>query len=275
LSIKFHTILISDVHFGSPMCQARELHEFLSKLRVKVLVLNGDIFEDLKFYRLQHWHWEAFGQIRKISDHCKVVWIRGNHDTIDTKFMSHLLGVKVKKQFSWQVGNKNLYATHGDRWDVYIYKYRLLSEFITGIYNFLRGFSSKGMRALTKFLKRKSKMLLRNHEAIFHNAVSFGKSKGMDAVFCGHTHVAALESYQGLLYGNSGTWESDLPHFLGVNPDGVSLCRYLAKGRFEVVTKLQLGQESVPSLHKRNVPAPSTSSEKRKLLTGPGLIHPV
>jgi UDP-2,3-diacylglucosamine pyrophosphatase LpxH len=275
LPIKFHSILISDVHFGSPMCQARELHEFLGKLRVKVLILNGDIFEDLKFYRLQHWHWEAFGQIRKVSDHCKVVWIRGNHDTVDTKFMSHLLGVKVKRHYDWQVGNRRLYATHGDRWDVYIYKYRLLNELITGIYNFLRGFSSKAMRSVTKYLKKKSKLLLRNHEAIFHNAVSFGKSLGVDAVFCGHTHVAALEAESGLLYGNSGTWESDLPHFIGINPDAVSLCRYLGKGRFEVVKKMGFVGAESPSLQKRNAIASLPSPRAGTVLPRPGLIHPV
>ena len=124
-----------------------------------------------------------------------MVWIRGNHDEVDTKFMSHLLGVKVKGHYSWNVGSRRCYATHGDRWDVYIYKYRFLSEAITGAYNFLRGFSSKAMRKLTKFLKTRSKMMLRNHEAILHNAVSYGKVHGMDGVFCGHTHRASLNSW--------------------------------------------------------------------------------
>lgn len=266
MPIKFHTILISDVHFGSPMCQARELHEFLCNIRVKVLILNGDIFEDLKFYRLQHWHWEAFGQIRKVSDHCKVVWIRGNHDTVDTKFMSHLLGVKVKGHYDWQVGVRRLYATHGDRWDVYIYRYRLANELVTAAYNFLRSFSSRAMRSVTKYVKKKSKLLLRNHEAIFNNAISFGRSRGVDGVFCGHTHFAALDEKDGLLYGNSGTWESDSPHFLGINPDGVSLCRYPGKDRYEVVKKM--------SFHDRYNPAPLPSPGKGILLPRPGLIHP-
>jgi UDP-2,3-diacylglucosamine pyrophosphatase LpxH len=274
LPIKFHSILISDVHFGSPMCQAKELHDFLSSLQVKELILNGDVFEDLKFYRLQHWHWEAFGQIRKISDHCKVVWIRGNHDTVDTKSMSHLLGVKVKGHYDWAVGSRRLYATHGDRWDVYIYKYRLLNELVTGAYNFLRGFSSKGMRAFTKYLKKKSKLLLRNHEAIFHNAISFGRSRGVDAVFCGHTHFAALESEGGLLYGNSGTWESDLPHFIGINADSVSLCRYLRKDQYEVVKKLAFARHPEPSFQKRNIGAAQASPASRRLPASPGLIHP-
>ncbi|MES2201070.1 MAG: UDP-2,3-diacylglucosamine diphosphatase [candidate division FCPU426 bacterium] len=248
MPIKFHSILISDVHFGSPLCQARELHDFLGNIRVKNLILNGDIFEDLKFYRLSHWHWEAFGQIRKISDHCKVVWIRGNHDVVDPEFMGHLLGVKVKGHFEWNVGNRRCYATHGDRWDVYIYKYRRASEALTAGYNFLRRFSSRGMRALARFLKTRSKMLLRNHEALLYSASSFGRSHGMDAVFCGHTHRASLETAEGLLYGNSGTWESDLPHFIGVNPDGVFLCRYLRGDAFEVVKSLNFIDKKQGSL---------------------------
>lgn len=242
MPIKFNTILISDVHLGSPLSQARELQDFLKNIRVKTLILNGDIFEDLKFYRLQHWHWEAFGQIRKISDHCKVVWVRGNHDEVDIKFMSHLLGVKVKDHYFWNVGERKCYATHGDRWDVYIYKYRLISELLTQAYNFLRGFSSKFMRKITKLVKTRSKMMLRNHEALFHNAVSYAKDNGIDGIFCGHTHQASLEIMEGCVYGNSGTWESDLPHFVGVNPDAIYLCRYLKKDSFEVIKTLKFNE---------------------------------
>src|SRR5205823_1059760 len=61
----FDAIVISDIHFGSRMCQARELEDFLSNIRVKHLILNGDVFDDLKFNRLQHWHWQALSRIRK------------------------------------------------------------------------------------------------------------------------------------------------------------------------------------------------------------------
>ena len=163
---------------------------------------------------------------------------------MDSKFMSHLLGVKVKGHYSWNVGSRKCYATHGDRWDVYIYKYRLISEWLTAGYNFLRSFSSKFMRKISKFVKTRSKMLLRNHEAILHNALSFARTNGLDAVFCGHTHRACLESVEGLIYGNSGTWESDLPHFVGVNPEGAYLCRYLRKGSFEVVKTLKFPSQN-------------------------------
>ena len=252
MPIQFHSILISDVHLGSPMCQAKELREFLANIRVKMLILNGDIFEDLKFYRLSHWHWEAFGMIRKISDHCKVTWIRGNHDVVDAKFMSHLLGVKVKGQVRWTVGGRRLYATHGDRWDAYIYKYRFLTELLTGSYNFLRGFSSSGMRSFTKFVKKRSKLMLRNHEAIQANAISFGRELKFDGVFCGHTHMAAMALQDGVVYGNSGTWESDVPHFIGINPEGAYLCRYEQGDKYHVVASYAF--EGVPDLLDENEP---------------------
>jgi metallophosphoesterase superfamily enzyme len=57
--IEYDTIIISDIHLGSPLCQAKELSEFLQQIRIKQLILAGDIFDDLKFNRLQHWHWEV------------------------------------------------------------------------------------------------------------------------------------------------------------------------------------------------------------------------
>jgi UDP-2,3-diacylglucosamine pyrophosphatase LpxH len=120
--IEYDVIIISDIHLGSPMCQAKELVGFLNRIRVKYLILAGDIFDDLKFNRLQHWHWEVLSRLRKISDHCQVIWIRGNHDTVSARTMSHLLGVHVRNSFAWTFHSKKFYAVHGDRWDTLIYR---------------------------------------------------------------------------------------------------------------------------------------------------------
>ena len=92
--VKYDTIIISDIHFGSPNCQSRELFKFLGSLRVRQLILNGDVFDDINFYRLKHWDWKAFGQIRAVSDHCKVIWNKGNHDEINVEFQK--LHQKIK-----------------------------------------------------------------------------------------------------------------------------------------------------------------------------------
>ena len=164
--IRANTIIISDVHFGSPMCQSKELLKFLDNLEVKFLILNGDIFDDLRFNRLKHWDWEAFSQIRKISDHCQVIWNRGNHDVIHEGFMSCLLGVKVTNGYYWHIGDKRMYALHGDKWDVFIYKYKLITDIATWVYNKLQEMNLGIAKKITKWVKKRSKMIVKNNTAV-------------------------------------------------------------------------------------------------------------
>lgn len=41
------TLILSDIHFGSELCNAELLFEVMSKFRFKRLILNGDIFDHL------------------------------------------------------------------------------------------------------------------------------------------------------------------------------------------------------------------------------------
>jgi UDP-2,3-diacylglucosamine pyrophosphatase LpxH len=232
--IEYDVILISDIHLGSPMCQAKELAAFLARIRVKYLILVGDIFDDLKFNRLQHWHWEVLSRLRKISDHCQVIWIRGNHDTVSAKTMSHLLGVHVRNNFSWNSHSKKFYAVHGDRWDTFIYKHRAFTEFVTWIYNAIQRLNSRHTRTFSRWLKRRAKLLTRNSEAIQFSAIEFAKEKNIDAIFCGHTHLATLVRMDEIVYGNDGTWQSDDPHFIGIRDHQISLCKFLEDTVIEV-----------------------------------------
>jgi len=232
--IDYDSIIISDIHLGSPMCQAKELTEFLMKIRVKQLILAGDIFDDLKFNRLQHWHWEVLSRLRKISDHCQVIWIRGNHDIVSARTMSHLLGVHVRNNFTWVSHSKKFHVVHGDRWDTFIYRHRRTTEFITWIYNTLQRIDTRDARRFTKWLKRRAKLLTRNCEAIQFSALEFARNKNIDAIFCGHTHMASLKRAENIVYGNDGTWQSDDPHFIGITGNTISLCKYV-QGRPELI----------------------------------------
>lgn len=224
--IEYDYILISDLHFGSPICQAQELCTFLSSIRVQYLLLLGDVFDDLNFHRLQHWHWEALGRLRKMSDHCHVIWIRGNHDIIAAPTMSHLLGVQVRNNFSWTAYGKQFFAIHGDRWDTFIYKYQRLTTLLTWFYNRLTQLNSRVAIAFTRWLKARAKLLTRNSQSVQKGAVAYAHKKGYDLIFCGHTHMPSLVRVGPILYGNDGTWQSDDPHFIGIKNGSVDLYRY-------------------------------------------------
>jgi len=225
--IEYNVVIISDIHLGSQMCQARELDEFLSRIRVKYLILAGDVFDDLKFNRLQHWHWQVLSRIRKISDHCQVVWIRGNHDVVSAPTMSHLLGVEVKYHFTWSSNENRFYVVHGDRWDTFIYKHQRMTAILTSLYNAIQRFNTRAMFSITRWLKKRAKLLTRNSDAVRIGAVEFAKKHGFDAIFCGHTHMAVLTECDGVIYGNDGTWQSDDPHFIGIDDDKIQLCKFV------------------------------------------------
>ncbi len=56
--IVYDCIVISDLHLGSDVCQAKLLEEFLTWAveHCCYLVINGDIFDDLNFKRLTKRH---------------------------------------------------------------------------------------------------------------------------------------------------------------------------------------------------------------------------
>jgi UDP-2,3-diacylglucosamine pyrophosphatase LpxH len=68
----YDCLVLSDLHLGSDVCQARLLEEFLewASAHTRMLVINGDIFDDLNFKRLTRRHF-AFdnGQIRLMIFH--------------------------------------------------------------------------------------------------------------------------------------------------------------------------------------------------------------
>lgn len=231
--IKHDTIIISDIHLGSPMCQAKELLVFLQSIEVKRLVLNGDIFEDLKrTYRLHRDHWAVLNQLRSMSDNCEVVWVKGNHDTIhrnkkeDLIALSNLLGIKMKYQLVFNVGEIRCLAIHGDKWDNYIYKYPMLSSVVTWIYDRSKELFTGRTRNIIKWIKRKSKLLMRNSNFVMSGAVDYAEDLECNMVVCGHTHQAMLEKVGPVAYGNCGTWESFTPTYVTIDEDKARLWKY-------------------------------------------------
>src|SRR5919107_1473508 len=102
-----NTLIISDLHLGSELSQARQALRLLSSIEFNRLVLLGDIFCDLNFARLKKDHWKFLGQIRKLTNPKRgkeVVWVEGNHDKGLSTVMSHLVGIPVYQQYQWKIG---------------------------------------------------------------------------------------------------------------------------------------------------------------------------
>src|SRR3954471_97154 len=98
----YDCMVISDLHLGSAVCQARLLEEFLiwAVEHCRELVINGDIFDDLNFRRLTKRHFACLKVIRRNSDRDDflLVWFRENHDG-PADIVSHIVGVDILDEY--------------------------------------------------------------------------------------------------------------------------------------------------------------------------------
>src|SRR5450432_2120232 len=119
-SAVYDTLILSDLHLGSEISRAEQATRMLRENRFRRLILLGDIFSDLNFGRLTKPHWKFLGYIRKLSNpkrNIEVVWVEGNHDHGLTDVMSHLVGVRVYQDYTWEYSGLRHIAIHGHQFD--------------------------------------------------------------------------------------------------------------------------------------------------------------
>lgn len=219
-------VILSDLHLGSDNCQAREIVDFLERLRVgrltsQRLILNGDIFDSFDFRRLRKQHWKVLSTIRKLSDDMQTVWVHGNHDG-DFESISHLLGIEVVDEFRFESGGRQVLCLHGHRFDRFINKHPLTTWLGDSIYWLLQKIDQS--HTVARYAKRKTKIFMRNIEAIESGAVAYARETGADLVCCGHTHMPIGKP--GIGYFNGGCWTEYPAHYLAVRNGRVTLEEY-------------------------------------------------
>ena len=131
------TIVLSDLHLGSEVSRASDALRMLKSASFNRLILLGDIFSDLNFRRLKKEHWQFLGYIRKLSNpkrEIEVVWVEGNHDHGLSDVMSHLVGIRVYQEYSWEYGGLKHLAIHGHQFDRFVTRNRVLSTFLSSIH---------------------------------------------------------------------------------------------------------------------------------------------
>jgi UDP-2,3-diacylglucosamine pyrophosphatase LpxH len=207
----YDCIVISDLHLGSLVCQARLLEEFLMWAvdHTRELVINGDIFDDLNFKRLTRRHFACLKVIRRNSDRpdLRLTWVRGNHDG-PADIISHIVGVEIHDEYVFENASLRLLILHGDQFDTFITAYPWFTEIVCGLFYFIQKWMPhRAARAIRRITKRWQ----RNSERIERSAVDYARSRGFQYVTCGHTHLPLEAEVDGVCYVNSGTWTESPP----------------------------------------------------------------
>lgn len=220
----FDCLVISDLHLGSHVCQAKLLEEFLewAAWQTRELVINGDIFDDLNFKRLSKRHFACLKSIRRHADRdgLRLTWIRGNHDGA-ADVISHIVGVDFLDEYIFENGQIRLLILHGDQFDHFITRYKWMTSIACGAFYFIQKWMP---HSAARWIRRISKRFQRNSQIVRESAVEFARSKGCDHVTCGHTHAPLESEVDGIRYVNSGTWTEHPPcPFVAVAGERVNL----------------------------------------------------
>lgn len=219
-------VFISDLHLGTPGCQAVALLAFLKAHPSQKLYLVGDIIDGWQLRRRWYWpqsHNDVIQKIlRRARKGCEVVFVPGNHDEFARHFIGHQFGgVEVVDEAVHQLADgRRLWVVHGDHFDGVIQYAKWLAYLGDNLYELSlrmnRHLNSWRARlglpywSLSQYLKHRVKSAL-NYVLSFEEAVAAeARKRGLDGVVCGHIHRAEMRDIGGTLYCNDGDWVESL-----------------------------------------------------------------
>jgi UDP-2,3-diacylglucosamine pyrophosphatase LpxH len=224
--LRVRTVWISDLHLGTPGCQATVLLEFLREVECETLFLVGDIIDGWQLKR--QWYWpQAHNDVvqkllRKARKGTKVIFVPGNHDEFARKYVQHNFGgVDVAAEWIHETADgRKLWVVHGDlfdgviqcaKWLAYVgdWAYELTLRFNSHL-NSLRARMGLPYWSLSRYLKLKVKRAV-SYVSDFEVAVAReARRRGLQGVVCGHIHHAEMRDIDGVLYANDGDWVESL-----------------------------------------------------------------
>jgi UDP-2,3-diacylglucosamine pyrophosphatase LpxH len=225
-TLRVRTVFISDIHLGTPGCQAEALLNFLRDVECDTLYLVGDIIDGWQLRR--SWYWpQAHNDVvqkllRKARKGTRVIFVPGNHDEFARRYVLHNFGGVdvVDDAMHLTADGRRLWVTHGDHFDGVIQCARWLAVLGDMAYEFIlkvnRWFNSARARlglpywSLSRYLKLKVKRAV-SYVSDFESAVAReARKRGADGVVCGHIHHAEMRDIDGVLYCNDGDWVESL-----------------------------------------------------------------
>lgn len=232
---RYRTLWISDLHLGTPGCQAHALLDFLKHTECETLFLVGDIIDGWQLKR--QWYWPPAHNdvvqklLRKARKGTRVIFVPGNHDEFARKYLNHNFGgIDVVDDWIHETADgQKLWVMHGDLFDGVIQCAKWLAHVGDSLYEFtlrlnrhlnsLRARMGLPYWSLSQYLKLKVKRAV-SYVGDFEQAVAReARKRGVQGVVCGHIHHAEMRDIDGILYCNDGDWVESLTA-LAENADG-------------------------------------------------------
>jgi len=223
---RYRSIWISDIHLGTPGCQAEYLLDFLRHNESDHLYLVGDIIDGWQLKR--GWYWpQAHNDVvqkvlRKARRGTKVTYIAGNHDEVLRQFLGIAFGdIEIcDEAVHTMADGRKFLVIHGDLYDAVVQQAKWLALLGDQLYvlilklnqwfNGARARLGLGYWSLSQYLKHKAKNAV-NFMSAFEEAVAReARQRAFHGVVCGHIHKAQIKTIDGIVYCNDGDWVESL-----------------------------------------------------------------
>jgi UDP-2,3-diacylglucosamine pyrophosphatase LpxH len=218
-AFKLDALFLSDIHLGSPHCQAEYLDAFLQQVRCEKLYLVGDIVDLWSLSRRFYWpksHQRAWLRLQNLMQDSQSVYLSGNHDPQLVALSPWPLPALRFQSYSHTLRTgQQLLLQHGDTLPLPPTPL-LLQQFGEMGYHSLMWAHSQlavwqrtfglGYWPLATFLKRLG--LGRQYIDIFEaTALAQLMQDNLHvAHLFGHIHVPKLLAHKGKYYFNTGDW---------------------------------------------------------------------
>lgn len=239
-ALEVRSIILSDVHLGTPHCKADEVVHFLKHIRCSRLILNGDIIDGWALRRDGRWTRSHTRFVRRVltltqKKDVEVVYLRGNHDD----FIARLLPMQFERlrlveDHILSTARGRYLVLHGDVFDGVVKNmvflahlgdigYALLLK-LNRAYNIWRRLRGKEYFSLSKAIKARVKQAVSFIGKFEEQVAALARERGCIGVICGHIHTPADKMIGDVHYLNSGDWVESLTAIVEHHD-----------GRFEVV----------------------------------------
>ncbi|QYY36203.1 UDP-2,3-diacylglucosamine diphosphatase [Ruficoccus sp. ZRK36] len=220
--LKFKSVILSDVHLGTPDCKIDEVNHFLKHTRCERLILNGDIIDGWSLKRKLSWekgHTKFVRRILKIAEKkdTDVIYIRGNHDDFLANYLPLVFDrIQLVEEYTLKTSGGDYLCIHGDCFDAITTHSKFISILgdigyqsllkFNRYYNKYRSLRGKEYFSVSKAIKAKVKNIV-NHISDFEKHLqSLAEKRQCVGIICGHIHTAEDKMIGDIRYLNSGDW---------------------------------------------------------------------
>jgi UDP-2,3-diacylglucosamine pyrophosphatase LpxH len=221
-TLNVRTVIVSDIHLGTPHSKVEEVTHFLKHLRCERLILNGDIIDGWRLRRGGAWTKAHTRFVRRIltmiqKRDTEVVYLRGNHDD----FLGRLLPLQFERlrlveECVLETPRGRYLVLHGDVFDGVVKHMVFLAHLgdagyalllrLNRFYNWFRALRGKEYFSLSQAIKARVKQAVSFIGKFEDQIAGLARERGCTGVICGHIHTPADKMIGDIHYLNSGDW---------------------------------------------------------------------